>query len=524
MTTPPPPAAPPARGNHIEQLARALPDGVALREGEHALTWSAWNDQANRLADALAARGLGAGDRVALRMLNRIEWFVVDAALSKLGAVRVAISQRLKAPEVRHIVVDSGARAIFVDDEDVAALLPAFHDNPKLVLKVGLFGSAEGVDAYAALLDAGAPTERFSEAAAQSVVYTSGTTGAPKGVARTAAQSAEKRELVRRLGDDLRRSIPYQRGDRNLLAAPLNHAAGPSSALATHARGGSVVLLRRFDPEEALRLIAKHRITVSFLVPTMLNRIVNLPEEVRAQYDVSSMRIITTGASVCPADLKRKVTALFGPVLYDSYGATECGLVTIFTPADLEKHADSCGRLLDGIEVRVADDAGNALPRGEVGTIYIRSGSTIAGYLGHGEGGDDFTADGFFTAGDVGKLDDESYLYILDRKKDMIIAGGVNLYPAEIEAALRAHPAVLDAAVFGVPHPDLGEQPHAVCERVPGKHVEAQELADFVAARLAKFKLPRAITFVDELPRNAAGKVLKRDLRAPFWAGSGRAI
>jgi long-chain acyl-CoA synthetase len=263
---------------------------------------------------------------------------------------------------------------------------------------------------------------------------------------------------------------------------------------------------------------------VTFLVPTMLNRIVNLPEDVRARYDLSSMRIITTGASVCPADLKRKVTELFGPVLYDSYGSTETGLVTIFTPADLSERSESCGRLLDGVEVRVVDDGGNALPRGEVGTIYIRSGTTIGGYLGESTRGDDFTDDGFFTAGDVGRLDAQGYLYILDRKKDMIIAGGVNIYPAEVEAALRAHPAVLDAAVFGVPHADLGEQVLAICERVPGQHVDANELAGFIAGRIAKYKLPRAIEFSDELPRNAAGKVLKRELRAPYWAGTGRAI
>jgi long-chain acyl-CoA synthetase len=519
-TTPP---APPLRGNHLEQFARLMPDKVALWENEHSLTWAAWDERANRLADALAQRGIGEGDRVGLRMMNRIAWFVVDGALGKLGAVRVAISHRLTPLEVRHILENSRARAIFSDDEDTEQLAPALADMPNLTLQVGLFGGASvvGLDE---LIATGSPTSRYTEKVSGSVVYTSGTTGAPKGVYRTAATSDEQRDLVRRLTEDMRRSIPYARGDRNLLAAPLNHAAAPASAIGSLARAGSVYLMRRFDPEEALKLIERHKVTVTFLVPTMLNRIVNLPPEVLSQYDVSSLRIITTGASVCPPDLKLKVTAAFGPCLYESYGSTETGLVTMFTPPDIASHPASCGRLLDGVTVRVVDDHGNELPSGEIGTIYIRNGLTIRSYLGEDKPGPDFTSDGFFTAGDVGRLDPDGYLYILDRKKDMIIAGGINIYPAEIEAALRQHPAVLDVAAFGVPHTDLGEQVYVAVERVPGHTIDERELAAFAAERLAKYKLPRVIAFVDELPRNTAGKVLKRDLRAPYWAGTGRVI
>jgi len=514
------------RGNYIEQHARSMPTALALCEGDQQLSWAAWDEQANRLADALAERGIGAGDRVAVRTMNRIEWFVVEAALGKLGALRVAVSFRLRPAEVHYMLEHSGARAIVFDDEDPAALAPAFAGLPSLRLKIGLYPGAragDDVEVFAELLATSSAEPRFSEQGGGAIVYTSGTTGHPKGVRKTAPADEPTRALLRRINEDLKRSIPFQRGDRNLLSAPLNHAAAPASALGTHMRAGTVYLERKFDAESALKVIHQHRITTSFLVPTMLNRIVNLPADVLARYDVSSMRAITTGASVCPADLKRKVISFFGPCLYENYGATEVGLVTMWTPADLEQRADSCGRLLDGVDVRIVDEARNPLPRGQLGEIFVKSPATMASYLGEGKSAD-FSADGYFTAGDVGKLDADGYLYILDRKKDMIIAGGVNIYPAEIEAALRAHPAVLDAAVFGAPDAEWGEQVIAVVERVPGTRLEQAELYAFVAELLAGYKRPRSIAFVDELPRNAAGKVLKQELRAGHWAGSGRVI
>ena len=515
---------------YLERFAEASPNAEALCDGARTLTWAEWNALGNRLADGLARLGLRAGDRVGVRTTNRIEWFVVEAALRKLGAVRVAIGWRLRPREVRHILENSGARAIVFDDGEVRALLPAFADDSGRRLRslewlIGMGPTPiDGVTDYADVIASGHPTPRASAETGNAIVYTSGTTGLPKGVLRSRPSDDAHRQAVAAVNEDLKRSIPYARGDRNLLAAPLNHAAAPSSALATHARGGTVYVLRKFDAEESLRWISQHRITVSFMVPTMLNRIVNLPEEVRARYDMSSIRIITTGASVCPAELKRKVSAYFGQCLYESYGSTETGLITLSTPADQERHPDSCGRLLDGIDVRVLDDEGRVLAPGLVGQIFVKSPMTIAAYVGESSLDGDVARDGYFTAGDVGRLDQDGYLYIVDRKKDMIISGGVNIYPAEVETALREHPAVFDAAVFGIPNPDWGEEVKAVCEPVPGSRVAASELLAFVSQRLADYKRPRSIEFVPELPRNAAGKVLKNELRAPHWAGHGRVI
>jgi long-chain acyl-CoA synthetase len=517
-------------GGYLERSARETPEAPALCDGARTVTWADWNDLANRLADGLERRGLRAGEKVGVRMMNRIEWFVVAAALAKLGATRVAIAWRLQPREVRHILESSGARALVFDDEDVQALRPAFVDDGGVPLRgldllIGLASaSSAGTIAYAELIASGSASPRYASKNADAIVYTSGTTGRPRGVHHTRPTEDARLEALSALTEHLKRSIPYRHGDRNLLAAPLNHAAAPSSALATHARGGTVYVLPTFDAEESLRWIARHRITVSFMVPTMLNRIMSLSEDVRARYDVSSMRVISLGASVCPVELKRRTTAYFGPCLYESYGSTETGLITILTPADQELHIDSCGRLLDGVDVRIVDDDGRVLPRGAVGQIFIRSPLTIRAYLGESALGPDVAQDGYFTAGDVGRLDEEGFLYILDRKKDMIISGGVNLYPAEIETALREHPSVLDAAVFGIPNADWGEEVKAVCELIPGRQVSAPELLAFVAERLADFKRPRTIEFVEELPRNSAGKVLKRELRAPHWASAGRAI
>ncbi len=513
------------RGGHVERLAHDKPDAIALSDGTRALSYAEWNDRANRLADALEKRGLCAGDRVAVRSKNRIEWFVLDAALAKLGALRVAVSFRLAPNEVRYILENSAAKALFFDDRDAVALVPAWAGLARLALRVSFLDPAPaGQLSIAALIASGEPMPRARARTTEAIHYTSGTTGRPKGVHRGRALDPERRDALARLNADLKRSIPYRNEDRNLLCAPLNHAAAPSSALATHARGGTVYVMEKFGAEEALRLIDRHRISVSFMVPTMLNRIVSLPEATRSRYDLSSLRIITTGASVCPAELKRKVRDYMGPCLYESYGSTETGVITILVPEDQERHADSCGRLLDGVDVRIVDELGRRLPRGEVGRIFIKSPATIDAYLGAADLGEDRAEDGYFTAGDVGTLDAEGFLTIVDRHKDMIISGGVNIYPAEIESALREHPAILDAAAFGVPNPDFGEEVRAVCEKIPGRQVSEPEILAFLEDKLADYKRPRAVTVVDELPRNAAGKVMKRDLRAPYWAGTGRAI
>lgn len=518
----------PKRGT-LEFFARQTPDRIAIVDGPQRLSWREWDQQANRLAAALEeAVGLTFGDRVAVRIHNRHEWFVINAALAKLGAIFVSIGWRLTPAEVRYFLEDSGSRA-FVFDDDPRTLADAWAEpagTPRAIVPISLEPTdVDGVLAYRDLVASGSDEERMSAGQATSVLYTSGTTSQPRGVLRGSEEDAAKRSARSRLVRDLSQSLGIGPEDRHLVCAPLYHGAAPTLARLTLWMGGVVHIMHAFDAERTLRVIADEEITSTFMVPTMLNRIVDLPESVRRSYDVSSVRMILTGASPVPFDLKRRVIDYFGPhCLYESYGASEIGLATLLPPEEQLWRPGSCGRLLEGVAVRILDERGAELPRGEVGDIYVSSPEVIDRYLTKDPQGADVSKDGYFDTGDVGRLDEDGFLYIVDRKKDLIISGGVNIYPAEVEAVLRQHPAILDVAVFGVPNDDLGEEVKAVCEVVPDSSVTAEELLAFSRSKLGGYKCPRSIDFTDELPRSPVGKLLKRQLREPYWAATGRDI
>ena len=517
----------------VEYWAQRAPDAVALQENERSLTYGEWNERADRLAEVLSARaGVGKGDHVALCMHNRLEWFVTQAATAKLGALLVPISVRLTPAEVHYIAADCGSRVFLFDAEDVDSMARVWTDRPpsdkpsavQLAISVTPSERAE-VLSFAEVDGETERVARTSSRPPRSIVYTSGTTGRPRGVVHARTNGAH--EGPRKSPEDKRRALEAstlaKEHVRNLLGAPLNHAAGQASARATHHVGGCVYIMPRFDALAALTLIARERITTTFLVPTMLNRIMSLPDEVLAAHDVSSIRSITTGAAPCPQALKERVIAYFGAhCLVESYGTTEVGIIARMFPGDHLTKPGACGRVIDGVDVQIRDDRGNALPRGELGEICVRTPYMIERYL--NEAPPRELEGGYFCTGDIGRFDADGFLYVLDRKKDMIIAGGTNIYPAEIEDALRAHPAVLDAAVYGVPHPDLGEQVRAAVECVDGRTVSEAELLAFVSDRLAAYKRPRSIDFMHEIPRNPAGKVLKRQLREPHWVATGKQI
>jgi long-chain acyl-CoA synthetase len=526
------PDAAPRRGS-VEYWARRTPDAPALSETARSLSYRQWNDAADRVAQALHARGsVGEGDRVAVCARNCIEWFVAQAAIAKLEALLVPVSHRLTPAEVHYIVADSAARAFLFDSEDADAMARVWTNQPSgekesqvaVVLSV-VRSQRPDVLWLSEVSGHGELVPRLARSAPRSIVYTSGTTGRPRGVVMGRTQGSRTKGSRPPEAEPTRSAKPDETAGlmRNLLGAPLNHAAGQASARATHAVGGCVTVMPRFDAEEALRIIAREKITTSFLVPTMLNRIVNLPDDVLARYDVSSIRVLTTGASPCPQSVKEKVIAYFGNhCLHESYGSTEVGLVTRMLPADHLRKPGSCGRLRRGVEVRIVGDDGREVAPGEVGEIHVRTPFMIERYL--SEGPPDELSDGYFATGDVGRFDADGFLYVVDRKKDMIISGGVNIYPAEIESALREHPSVLDAAVFGIPHPEWGEEVKAVVECVRGRTVDEAELLAFVSDELAGYKRPRSIDFVTEIPRNPAGKALKAELRAPYWEAAGKAI
>jgi long-chain acyl-CoA synthetase len=355
----------------------------------------------------------------------------------------------------------------------------------------------------------------------QNMIYTSGTTGNPKGVRRNAPtpEQAASVERMRGLIYGLRANI------RGLLPGPLYHSAPNSFGIRTGRLGGALVLMPRFEPEEFLRLIEAERIDTIFMVPTMFIRLMKLPEATRRKYDVSSLRHIIHAAAPCPADVKRAMIEWWGPIIYEFYGSTESGAVTFANSEDALSKPGTVGKIAPGAELRFVGDDGKLLRQGEIGEIYSRiSGNPDFSYHNKPEKRAEIERDGFITSGDVGYIDADGYVFICDRKRDMVISGGVNIYPAEIEAALHAVPGVHDCAVFGIPDEEFGEALMAVVEPQPGITLEIPDIRIRLKTALADYKVPKHIEIHGQLPREDSGKIFKRRLRDPYWERAGRRI
>jgi acyl-CoA synthetase (AMP-forming)/AMP-acid ligase II len=344
------------------------------------------------------------------------------------------------------------------------------------------------------------------------MIYTGGTTGRPKGAIRGAVDP----QVTMRFLEALDLAEPHV----HLAAGPLYHSAPGSFAMTTQMFGGTVVVMKKFDPEEALRLIQTHRCTSTFMAPTLVKRIVDLPEATRARYDVSSMRVLVVAAAPCPMRVKEQAMEYFGPALYEFYGSTELSVNTILRPEDVLRKPGSCGRAAPGIELAILDDDGTPLPMGEPGELYIRRyPGVFDGYYRNPQATQETQRGDWLSVGDVAYVDAEGFYYICDRKRDMIISGGVNIYPAEIEDALHRHPQVEDVAVFGVPDDEWGERVHAAVQPRSGAALTADDVIAFARRHLADYKAPREVSFHSGFPRDAAGKLIKRVLREPYWAG-----
>lgn len=497
-----------------------------LTQGSVTLTWSQVYERSRRVSRALADQGVGVGDRVAFLDRNGVEYFEVLFGSALLGAVTVSINWRLAPAEMAAIANDAGATVVFFGPEFEGAV----KDMRPLVTCVGHWVA---LDEFARWRDGEGgpvPADPGFEPGPDDVViqlYTSGTTGLPKGAmisGRNIACILAEADRVFHIGPDT----------VSLVAMPLFHIGGTGWALAGMSRGGHSVILRDVEPVEALSLIAKHRVTETFVVPAVLMFLLATPELATA--DVSSLRRIFYGASPISEDvLVRSMTAL-GCDFAQVYGLTETtGAITSLMPEDHDPDGPrarllrSAGRPFGHIELRIVEaQTGRTLPAGEVGEVWTRSDQNMLGYWNKpDETGAAFAEGGWLRTGDAGWIDDEGYLFLHDRIKDMIVTGGENVYPAEVENALLAHPAVTDAAVIGVPDERWGETVKAVVVRTPGEESDEEIAADVIAAtrnRLAHYKCPTSIDFVEVLPRNPSGKVLKRELRRPYWAGSERNI
>jgi long-chain acyl-CoA synthetase len=508
------------------RLAAARPERPALVEPDGTRhSAGALHGACNQVVDGLFALGLGPGDCVATVLPNGAAMLEVALAAAQAGLYLTPINHHLAAPEIGYILADCEARAVITAGA-AGEVTRRAADEARLGPAARFSVDAQpGFRPYAEL-KAGRSTAPPARRRAGLVMnYTSGTTGRPKGVRRPLpeldpdAQASRYALFLRLFG------IPEGEGV-HLVVSPLYHTAVLSFAMNHLHNGDAVVLMDKWSPEETLRLIDKERVTSSHMVPTHFNRLLALPDEVKRRHDLSSLRQVIHSAAPCPVEVKRRMLDWWGPVIYEYYAASEGG-GTLATPREWLERPGTVGRPWPVSEIRILDDEGQPCPAGQVGTVYIRMGEYRFEY--HKDKGktDSAWKAGFFTVGDAGYLDEAGYLFLCDRKADMIISGGVNIYPAEIEAALIGHPQVRDVAVFGIPDDDWGEQVKAVVELAPEvtpSPALAEELRVWLADRLARLKIPRTIDFTDALPRDPSGKLYKRKLRDPYWQGRARAI
>ncbi|WP_041492406.1 class I adenylate-forming enzyme family protein [Burkholderia lata] len=508
--------------NSLEHWAADRPDDIAIVDGDTTLTFRAWNDAADRAARGLLDLGAQPGDIIAIRSQIRHEWQIVHAAAAKLGCSVLPFNWRLTTVETRFVLEDSRATFLVFDDDDPAVCLAASEGLPlKARISLGA-GQAPDVVRFANLIDTPAPTHLFSTGRPPLIIYTSGTTGRPKGVAMIRAEvTPEMLEYVQ----SIEAVDPQRAGAVTLLTLPMHHGAGPNLCWNALRAGNPIVMMRRFEPEAALAVIERWRVNHWTVVPTMLKRVASLAPDVLARYDISSIRSIRVGAAPVPSTVREWTIGHFGHVLHEGYGATEVGMIAHLRPEDMQRKPGSSGLPHRHVHIRIKDESGHALPAGQVGAVWVKSPVVIDRYLnGPMLGRDVLDSDSYFAVGDAGWLDEDGFIYLSDRIKDMIISGGVNIYPAEIEAAMITHPAVQDVAVIGIPDDEFGEAVKAFVELRPGMSLDADTLQAFIQPLLASYKRPRTIEFVAELPRSTMGKVLKRELRNPFWKNQERSV
>jgi fatty-acyl-CoA synthase/long-chain acyl-CoA synthetase len=509
----------------LEVHAARLPTKLALIDDRPDGTVTAWtydelNRQANRLANVFRDLGVQAEDRIVWCGPNSLGVVRAMRAISKIGGVAIPLNYRLTPEESAYIVDHSDAVLVYVDAEHAHTFADIRDRIPK-VREIVVFDGAPP----AGMLDGDALLRQASDAAlppanssGRSLMYTSGTTGRPKGALRGLGDPLQIKALLELVG--------YVPEDVYITTGPLYHS-GPGGFLgAAQLLANTAVLQRRFDAEDWLRLVDTYRVTTTFSAPTPIRLICDLPAEVKARYDRSSMRRMIANAAPWSMALKEAYLADFGEdSLWEVYGSTELGVDTLLAPQDQRRKPGSCGRPAPGVEIRLYDDAGNVVTApGVPGEVYVRTASSFETYYKAQASADESRRGEFSTVHDVAYWDDEGFLYICDRKTDMIISGGMNVYPAEVEAALDRHPAVLEVAVFGIPDEVWGERVHAVVALRAGQAVGADELIAFAREHLAGYKVPRSVSFVEELPHTGSGKVLKRQLREPYWEGHRRRV
>jgi long-chain acyl-CoA synthetase len=517
----------------LDGHAENHPDRPALIDESGTTTWAQLQVRVTQLSNAFAARDVGPGDTLAVMMGNRRELYEVLLAASHIGFTVVPVNWHWVADELAYVIADSGAKAIVVGERFAQIATLALGDERCASIEFSVLagegaGDASGLECYEDFLATGGTEALGNQVLGGPMFYTSGTTGRPKGVRGIlSGGKGIPTEIFKLICAGMSDYVPA--GGTTLLAGPAYHSAQWAFSFMPLVNGSTVVMRHKFDAAEMLKLIDEYAVTNVHLVPTQFKRLLDLSEQERDAYDGSSMVALWHGAAPCPTPWKRAMIEWMGPVIHEYYGSTEGAFISVIDSAQWLERGGSVGKPLESMEVFVVDDAGNHLGANDTGTLYFKS-ATGSDFEYHNDPEKTAAAHlepGVFTTGDVGHLDDDGYLWLSDRKIDMIISGGVNIYPAEIEAVLAENEDVSDVAVIGVPNEEFGEEVKAIVQFRSGV-VDLDQLEQNLLVscrdRLAGYKRPRSIDFLEELPRTGTGKILKRELRAPYWADSGRSI
>lgn len=498
------------------------------------------NRRIGQAAAGFASLGIGPGDGVALCLRNDVPFFEAGMGAGQIGAFPVAVNWHYTLDEFEYLMKDSGAKALVIHADLLAkmrAVIPASVrvfavDVPDEIRAAYGIGDAQArmpddVTHWDAFVDSFAPLGVPPRAIPSTIIYTSGTTGRPKGVKRATPNADQNAVFARMLARSYGFTHLMDTPEKIVTAivGPIYHAAPNAHSNFSLKTGANIAITPRFDAEGLLRLIEKRRITHLNMVPIMFNRMLRLPESVRKKYDLSSLQFIAHAAAPCAPDVKRAMIDWLGPVINEYYGATETGNTTFCTAEEWLQHPGTVGRVADECIVKILDAQGNEVPNGTVGEVAMRM-IGVGEFTYHGDDTKRKKADrnGLIAPGDVGYFDEGGFLFLCDRTSDMIISGGVNIYPAEIEAQLHTMPGLADCAVFGIPDDEYGESVCAIVQPQNGVVMNAADVQQFLKPKIAGYKMPRRVEFRDDMPREDSGKIFKRKLREPFWANAGRSI
>ena len=514
----------------VREHARTQGDVIAFSYGQEDISFAEIDEGADRVANGLVALGVKPGDRVAFLGKNHPLYFEAFLGANRVGAVMTPVNWRLAAPEVAYVLDNSQARVVFLGEGFAEVLDLIRPDCPHVELVIGIDAPDFSGTDYRIWRDGFSATPpdhvvRAEDDALQ--LYTSGTTGKPKGAVITHGSLLSSRDGTA-AGDQMRKWQEPIPGDVTLLAMPCFHFSGTGTGIGTMVAGTNSIVLPEYDPTKALDLIQSYNISKIFLVPAALQILLNHPKV--GEVDFSRLKYVTYGASPIPLELMREAIRVMGCGFVQMYGMTETsGTIVALDPEDHVPEGSvrmrSVGKPLAGVEIKVIDEAGNEVPAGTVGEIATRSNKNMRGYWNNPDAtASTIDAEGWLRTGDAGYLDEDGYLYIHDRVKDMIISGGENVYPAEVENALYSHPKVADVAVIGVPDPKWGEAVKACVVVKAGEELTEAELIAHARTLIAGYKCPKSVDFIPALPRNPSGKILRRELRAPYWAGKDRAV